>query len=151
MGRTAGTWTKLDSMPRGVGLPYGSGGGWNSVVFDTWGTWYALRSDGVYWSADGGENWERQKTPDPGDTYFGAMAVAGDTAIVSVKGGGAWRTTDAGRSWQHVDLNAERILSLAISGDFALAHGVHALYRSTDRGATWKSTSVPGVNDSRQR
>jgi photosystem II stability/assembly factor-like uncharacterized protein len=65
---------------------------------------------------------------------------------------GLWRSSDAGRSWQHVDegITHNRVMSVAVSAmEHTGGHGVvyagtepSALFRSEDSGKTWKECAA---------
>ena len=69
---------------------------------------------------------------DPGDA---------DTAYVGLRDGGVQRTTDGGETWVDCGLPAPQVFSIAVSAaDGAVYVGTEpsALYRSDDRGESWR-------------
>ncbi|UCG43448.1 MAG: hypothetical protein JSU73_02200 [candidate division WOR-3 bacterium] len=98
-------------------------------------------------SSDRGEEWEAiddyyddggALVVDPYDSrVYWSGGVNGGRMIVS-------RTTDRGESWQRYDLAGGYARALAIdplNTDFVYAGGNPGLFRTTDRGATWRSSS----------
>ena len=68
-----------------------------------------------------------------------------DTAYAGLREGGVRRTTDAGRSWDDCALPEPGVFSLAISAvGGALYAGTEPsrLFRSDDRGATWRELAA---------
>jgi photosystem II stability/assembly factor-like uncharacterized protein len=69
----------------------------------------------------------------------------GDTAYAGLVEGGVRRTTDGGRTWTDCDLPQPGVFSLAVSAaDGAVYAGTEpsALYRSDDRGETWRELTA---------
>src|SRR5207342_311039 len=69
-----------------------------------------------------------------------------DTVYVGLAAGGLRKTVDGGRNWGESGLDEEQIFSVAVSAaDGAVYAGTEpsALYRSDDRGETWRE--LPGL------
>ena len=69
------------------------------------------------------------------------------------EGNGVYKSTDAGRTWQHIGLDATKqipsmlvdprdpnIVMIAAQGDIHVKSDTRGVYRSTDGGATWTKT-----------
>ncbi len=126
-------------------------------------TYYAGGLGGLFKSTDGGVSW-RSIFNDRSVSSIGAVAVApSDPATVYAGTGeanlrndvafgeGVWRSTDAGKTWTHVGLDATgSIAAIAVDphdakrayvaalGDVYRASDARGIYRTTDGGATWK-------------
>jgi photosystem II stability/assembly factor-like uncharacterized protein len=107
-----------------------------------------LRDGTVLRTTDGGDSFGRTQTavPDtrqregnaaPADAIF----TGPDTGVVFLAGGSvAYRTTDAGTSWQRVDTdpgNVRRVERVDAATIYAV--GPNTLLRSDDGGVTWRS------------
>jgi photosystem II stability/assembly factor-like uncharacterized protein len=124
----------------------------------------ATVEDGVFRSGDRGSRWESWNfglldldvycialSP----AFGGPLGSSGDETIYVGTETGIFRSTNGGRAWREVDfdLNLAPVLSLALSPDYArdgcLVAGTesHGLYRSNDRGRTWKrlGEAVPSL------
>jgi len=118
---------------------------------------------GVWRTKDGGGTWENIS-----DKYFGgsigAVAVSeSDPNVLYVgegeqtvrgnvsSGFGVWKSTDAGKSWQHVGLRESRhigririhpknpdVVFVAAMGDLYQPSDMRGVYRSKDGGKTWE-------------
>ncbi|MEJ8566355.1 WD40/YVTN/BNR-like repeat-containing protein [Elongatibacter sediminis] len=133
---------------------------------------------GVWKTTDGGENWNNIS-----DGFFktgsvGAIAVSlSDPNVIYVgmgehcvrgvttsHGDGVYKSTDGGRTWRHLGLEATRHISqvrihpdnpdivyVGAQGSPWGAHEERGVYRSTDGGATWERVlhvnENTGVND----
>jgi photosystem II stability/assembly factor-like uncharacterized protein len=124
---------------------------------------------GVWKSINGGASWD-PVFDKQGIAAIGAISVAAtDEKIVWVGtgeanprndvsyGNGVYKSTDAGKTWQHLGLDATRqISSIAIDptnqlhvlvgalGDVFRDSNDRGVYETTDGGATWKQTLFPG-------
>jgi photosystem II stability/assembly factor-like uncharacterized protein len=94
---------------------------------------------------------------DPNVVYVGTGDLISGGAIN--EGNGVYKSTDAGRSWRHmgldatkqipsilVDLHDPNTLIIAAQGDVHVKSKSRGVFRSTDGGATWTQTLF--VNDS---
>jgi photosystem II stability/assembly factor-like uncharacterized protein len=97
-------------------------------------------------TSDGGATWQEMKSPYAG-SYFGAIGLQGGAVIAYGMRGNAYRSTDAGKSWQRIDLGK---YAGALQGAVELpdasvvltgADGMIA--RSTDGGATFVAGPLP--------
>jgi hypothetical protein len=103
---------------------------------------YAATGDGIARLDEGGGVWEVELSL----TGSGAQCLAldpadPDTVYAGLREGGVRRTTDGGRSWVDCALPVPGVFSLAVSAaDGAVYAGTEpsALYRSDDRGETWR-------------
>jgi photosystem II stability/assembly factor-like uncharacterized protein len=103
---------------------------------------YAATGDAIARLDEAGGAWEVQLSL----TGSGAQCLAldpadPDTVYAGLREGGVRRTTDGGRSWVDCALPAPGVFSLAVSAaDGAVYAGTEpsALYRSDDRGETWR-------------
>lgn len=120
---------------------------------------------GVWKTTDAGTTWQNVSDTTFGTSSVGAIAVApsdpnvvyvgmGEHAVRGVMtshGDGVYRSTDAGRSWQHIGLEATRAISRIVVHPedpelvYVAAQGApygptedRGVYRSTDGGATWE-------------
>ncbi len=126
-------------------------------------TYYAGGLGGVFKSADGGVSWEPVFDKEPVSS-IGAIAVApSDSNVVYVGTGepnlrndvafgeGMWKSADAGKTWQHVGLDASGAIAriavdatdpdrayAAVLGDVYKASDTRGIYRTTDGGKTWQ-------------
>jgi photosystem II stability/assembly factor-like uncharacterized protein len=128
------------------------------------GTFYAGTPAGGLWkTTSAGEVWYPVFDAIPGISSIGAVAVApSNLNIVYVgsgdeqsgtDGNGVYKSTDAGRTWQHLGLDATKsitsltvdpadanILVVGAIGSFIAKSDARGAYRSTDGGATWTKT-----------
>jgi photosystem II stability/assembly factor-like uncharacterized protein len=97
-------------------------------------------------SPDGGASWQVLKSPYAG-SFFGALGMRGGAVIVFGMRGNAYRSADAGKSWQRVDLGSYKG---ALQGATELSDGSVVLTgaegmiaTSTDGGVTFAANPVP--------
>ncbi len=127
---------------------------WNSLdsVFLAWG--WGSRSDGLWFSPDGGDNWSVLRymlfpsivatTPANSNLVF----LGSDTMEQ-----GLWRSTDKGQSWLRADsgLPTTDIRALMFSGatDSHVVCGTrgHGLYVSTNLGTSWSAVGPDSLMD----
>jgi photosystem II stability/assembly factor-like uncharacterized protein len=126
-------------------------------------TYYAGGLGGLFKSSDGGVTWESVFNHEPVSS-IGAIAVApSDSNVVYAGtgepnlrndvafGDGIWKSIDAGKTWQHIGLDASGATSqiavdakdpnrvfVAVLGDVYKATGVRGIYRTADGGKTWQ-------------
>ncbi len=126
-------------------------------------TFYAGGLGGLFKSADGGVTWQSVFNHQPVSS-IGAVAVApSDANVVYVGtgepnlrndvafGDGMWRSTDAGKTWQHLGLNGSGAIAriavdekdsnrvyVAVLGDVYKASSERGIYRTSDGGKTWQ-------------
>jgi photosystem II stability/assembly factor-like uncharacterized protein len=114
-----------------------------------------LRDGTVLRTTDGGETFGRTQTAVPDTTQRGgnaapadAIFTSADTGVVFLGGGSvAYRTTDAGTSWQRADTDAGTVRRVErADADTLYAAGPGTLLRSTDAGLTWR-TRPGGANE----
>ena len=112
-----------------------------------------LRDGTVLRTTDGGQSFGRTQTAVPGTrqrdgngTPADAVFTGPDTGVVFLAGGStAYRTTDAGTSWQQVETGPGNVRRLEqIDATTLYAVGPNTLLRSDDGGVTWESR--PGGN-----
>jgi photosystem II stability/assembly factor-like uncharacterized protein len=124
--------------------------------------YFGATGGGVWKTTDGGKTWGNIS-----DGFFGgsigAVAVAdSDPNIIYVGGGektvrgnvsygyGMWKSTDAGKTWEHLGMEESRFISririhpsnpdivyAAIMGDIFKPTEMRGVYKSTDGGKTW--------------
>ena len=109
---------------------------------------YLVLGDGtVLRTADGGQSFGRTQTAVPGTRRRDGSGVPADaiftgpdTGVVFLAGGSvAYRTTDAGTSWQQVDADPGNVRRVEPVGEAIYAVGPDTLLRSDDGGATWRA------------
>src|SRR5579864_4333667 len=126
-------------------------------------TYYAGGLGGLFKSSDGGATWTSIFNHKPVSS-IGAIAVApSDANVVYVGtgepnlrndiafGDGVWRSTDAGKSWQHVGLDdTEAVAAVAVDprdpdvayvaalGPVYAAGTGRGIFKTADGGKTWK-------------
>ena len=128
----------------------------------------ATATNGVWTSADAGETFT-SVWPDDVTHSMGALAITPDGTLfagtgetnpgggsITYGGDGVYRSTDGGKSWQHVGLessgtigrivvdpeNADRIW-VAVSGNLFTPGGERGVYVTTDGGDTWSRSLAP--------
>ena len=118
-------------------------------------TGYLVLRDGtVLRTTDGGQTFGRTQTAVPATRQRGGSAMpidavftGPDAGVVFLDGGTTgFRTTDAGTSWQEVDVNpsfgsVRRVEQVDPTTIYAV--GPNVLLRSTDQGLTWRTR--PGI------
>ncbi len=135
------------------------------------GTFYVgLPAGGVWKTTSAGEVWYPVFDAVPGVSSIGAVEVAPSNAsIVYVgtgdmvtggtinEGNGVYKSTDAGKTWTHVGLDASKqipsmvvdprnanIVLVAAQGDVHAKSDARGVFRTTDGGATWTRTLFAG-------
>jgi hypothetical protein len=101
-------------------------------------------------SIDNGSNWELVLSLSDCETVYSIVENSEGVLFVGTtnwigEGGGVYRSTDQGDSWEHIGLEYEYISSLAINSNdeiFAGSRGQHyeyggGIFRSSDNGETW--------------
>src|SRR5467141_1650355 len=126
------------------------------------GTFYlGLPMGGVWKTTSAGETWYPIFDSVKQVSSVGAIAVAPSNPDViyvgmgdmSVEGNGAYKSSDAGRTWQHLGLDATKqipsilvdpknpdLVLLAAQGDVHKKSDTRGVYRSTNGGRTWTRT-----------
>jgi photosystem II stability/assembly factor-like uncharacterized protein len=123
---------------------------------------YMGTSDGhVFGSRNGGENWlllgriganhddvimSMAVDPRLKDTIYAASWTLGS------RGGGVYRSTNAGHTWQLIGLEGHAVRAIAIAAsnpDTMVAGATDGVYRSTDSGKTWDRISPEKHEDLR--
>ena len=124
--------------------------------------YFGATGGGVWKTTDGGRSWENIS-----DGYFGgsigSIAVApSDHNVIYVGGGektvrgnvsfgyGAWKSVDAGRTWEHIGLDKSRHISririhpdnpdvvyAAVMGNLFAPNADRGVYKSMDGGKSW--------------
>ena len=114
-----------------------------------------LRNGTVLRTTDGGQTFGRTQTAVPGTPQRGgntepadAVFTGPDTGVVFLRGGSvAYRTTDAGTSWQQVDTDPGTVRQVEqVDATTIFAVGPGTLLRSTDAGLTWRARPA-GANE----
>ncbi len=134
--------------------------------------YFGATGGGVWKTTDGGTTWRPVTDGQIQSSSVGAVAVCEANADVVymgtgesdlrgnvMPGDGVYRTTDAGKTWTHVGLEASRNISkvridpkdcddvwVAALGHYGDANTERGVYRSTDGGKTWDQ--LLAVNDS---
>lgn len=116
-------------------------GGRIPAIIHTGNTLLAGTLDGIYWSTDNGNNWERANNTVKQGILVSKFALKGST--IFAVGNGIYKSIDEGKSWIVLkEKTSAHIQSLLISGDTIYAGSYKAIYRSVDNGTTWKSIPV---------
>ena len=108
--------------------------------------------EGVVKSTDGGQTWQSVNTG-LGNLYVGTLFMHSENPDILLAGtgnnaypdyGGVYLTTNGGVSWQEVltDENINAVEFSLSNPDIAYAGSAGAIYRSEDRGQTWRKVSV---------
>ncbi len=98
----------------------------------------------LFRSVDGGETFAEVPTPYAG-TFFGALALDGDTLLAYGLRGNVWRSGDGGQSWSQVDTGQAVTISSGLrlaDGSLVLADESGRLLRSTDAGRSFGALSA---------
>ncbi|MYA69221.1 sigma-70 family RNA polymerase sigma factor [Candidatus Poribacteria bacterium] len=105
----------------------------------------ASTADQRHRSTDNGKTW----TELSGDselfmTNSLPVVAVNETTFYNVGLFGIRRTTDGGKSWQLLidGMVGTRLKDLVVCNDRLYAHNGHAVYQSTDEGASWKKISI---------
>ena len=133
-----------------VGLP--AGGVWKTTSAGA--TWYPIFDSITDVSSIGSVE---AAPSDPNVVYVGTGDIITGGGIN--EGNGVYKSTDAGRTWRHLGLDATKqipsmsvdphdpsIVLIAAQGDVHVKSKSRGVFRSTDGGATWTQTLF--VNDS---
>lgn len=129
----------------------------------TWQTWYAGTATGGLWkTTDGGDTWEclsdsivYQTTTvlamAPSNTQVIYMGTGESYTGEQNTGGGIYRSTNKGESWDHLEATANEdfrfVNRIAIDPDndsIVVAATNNGIFKTTDAGATWTQTYVSG-------
>lgn len=108
---------------------------------------YQIRADGarlliageqgaLFRSDDAGRSFAEVSTPYPG-TFFGALALAGDTVLAYGLRGNVWRSTDGGAAWTQIAIDQDSTITSGVrlaDGALVLADESGRLLRSDDQG-----------------
>ncbi len=126
------SWNGLNNgLPSGVGVLAALG---NTLIAGTDGGIYIISTDtGSHWTAPlGGVSQIRIYT----------LAVSGDTLFAGTNGNGFFLSTDTGRSWSSANAGLTPVTPSVLlgSGSTLYAYG-GSLFRSTDSGMDWHTTS----------
>jgi FG-GAP-like repeat len=119
-------------------------------------TLYAVTLDGIYKTANGGDNWAkltgagttggyRDLTIDPADSthLYAARYSSNDFSLAASSG--VWKSTNGGTNWTQTALNTkgtQRVAAIRFGSDLTIAAAVwpfnpSGLYLSGDDGASW--------------
>jgi photosystem II stability/assembly factor-like uncharacterized protein len=97
-------------------------------------------------SNDAGETWQLLKSPYAG-SFFGALGLRSGAVLVFGMRGNAWRSADAGKSWQRVELGdykgALQGAAEMADGSVILTGAEGLIATSTDGAITFRATSIP--------
>ncbi|HZL34548.1 MAG TPA: hypothetical protein VFC78_04505 [Tepidisphaeraceae bacterium] len=93
----------------------------------------------MYLSADGGQSW-KQIGKDP---KFAGVGIFDDKTLLTTKGGGILRSTDAGSTWAKVSDLQPIGRVVQVYKNVAWWLGKEGLLVSTDKGATWSTQGKP--------
>lgn len=115
----------------------------NGVSFPTPGAGFALdAAGGLFATADGGATW---RTLDIGTTSSPRSVLAPSPTTVLVAGPRVRRSVDGGASFTAATgaIAKRSVASLDAAGSALLAWGGDSLWRTTDRGRSWKAVKHP--------
>ncbi|WP_197539374.1 WD40/YVTN/BNR-like repeat-containing protein [Sorangium cellulosum] len=142
-----GTWNLLGNGPTGASAD------WLKLALGTSGAHgtefvAAKRSGALYTSTDGGATWTAlagSHGSAPHHTWANLLAVAPDDEAILLAGGvSAQRTADGGATWSNLGvLHADHHIAVFAPSNTSVVYACNdgGLYRSTDKGATWKKAS----------
>jgi photosystem II stability/assembly factor-like uncharacterized protein len=125
--------------------------------------WFGATGGGLWKTTDAGTTWAPVTDGQIGSASVGSIAVCpanpdivyigtGETQLRGniQAGDGLYRSTDAGKTWQHIGLRAARNFSrvrvhpadcetvfAGAFGEYGIENEERGIYRSTDGGATW--------------
>jgi photosystem II stability/assembly factor-like uncharacterized protein len=97
-------------------------------------------------SLDGGDTWERVRTPYPG-SFFGAVGTADGGLLIFGLRGNVFRSTDEGATWTSVANGDNRTLMCGWAGEdgtVILAGAAGAVLYSGDNGASFRVVPTEG-------
>jgi photosystem II stability/assembly factor-like uncharacterized protein len=104
---------------------------------------WAATGDGIARLDEHGGTWEVARSLQGGGAQCLAVDPAdADVVFAGLRGGGVWRTRDAGESWHDCALPDADVFSLAVSAaDGAVYAGTEPsrLFRSDDDGGSWRT------------
>ena len=106
--------------------------------------WIGTESGGLFWSAGAPFAPSRQGLPVGRVT---SIEMDGRGTIYAGVEDGTWRSTDAGRSWQHLAEIDGAMTALAWSGSSVFVAAGGGLYRATGDGATFGRIIDPALGD----
>lgn len=126
------------------------------VAASTPATLFLLGFNELYRSLDGGMTWVKRTIPSPAqfthdievDPNNAAVIILGATNFCfgTCTGGGVYRSTDGGGSWNRIGLKDTAVLDVAFNGSAIYAVSDAKLYRTTNGGRDWTNVSpAPAV------